>query len=112
MSIEEVIKENTAALKSLIELLKVHNLGLATGAPVQPTETSKGQVDPPKLPESEPKLSYNDDVRKPFLALMNSKRDVAMKLLADLGVTTLKGFEGKPETYAGLISKIKEAQNG
>jgi hypothetical protein len=115
MSLEDAIKENTAVLKSLVELLKVHNLGLATGAPVPLTEAPKAEKPKAEKPEDEPtevKLSYEDDVRTPFLALLNSKRDVALKLLADLGVANLKGFEGKPETYADLAGKIKEAANG
>jgi hypothetical protein len=110
MSLEDVIKENTAVLKSLVELLSKHTAGLATGAPVPLTEAPKAEK--PKDEPTEVKLSYEDDVRKPFLALLNSKRDVALKLLADLGVANLKGFEGKPETYADLAGKIKEAANG
>jgi hypothetical protein len=107
-------------LKSLVELLKAHTLGLAAGTPVPLTEAPKAEnpkdenpkYEKPKDEPTEVKLSYEDDVREPFLALLNSKRDVALKLLADLGVANLKGFEGKPEAYADLAGKIKEAANG
>jgi hypothetical protein len=107
MSLEEAIKANTAAIRELIAAYQGALPERITGA----ASAQAGSASEAKPEGNEPELSYEDSVRKPFLALLNSNRDVAMKLLADLGVPNLKGFENQPEKFAELSQKIQEAQN-
>lgn len=100
MSLEEALKENTEALNRLSDLLS-HTIQLpAQGSGIMGTANTVA-----------PALTYEADVRKPFLKLLNSKREAAMKLLADLGVQNLKGFESRPELFTELSQKIQAAQN-
>jgi len=127
MSLEDAIKENTAAVRELILALRAGtpaskgDIKAVAEAPYGAAEVKKstgsakeseGSAASSDTGESTQELNYAEDVRKPFLALLNSKRDAAMKVLADLGVANLKGFEDKPETFADLANRIKEAQNG
>ena len=108
MSLEDSINKNTEAMNRLISALAAMPVSANTvGAPALLTEAPKGDAQPDEV-----HLSYNDSVRKPFLALMSSNRAAAMKLLADLGVPNLKGYEKNPESYAEVAQKIKEAANG
>ena len=108
MSLEESIKENTTAVKLLCTLIAALPVGVNVPAPQAGQQAQQSIA----KPDEDKPLSYDEDVRKPFLALLNSNRPGAMKVLADLGVANLKGFEGQTETYADLVRRIKEAQNG
>ena len=141
MSLEDAIKENTAAVRELIQVLHAQggsraqlntpvNSAPLVGAELSAvvdnavkklepgasqstgsTKESAGSSAPSGSGESAT-LEYKSDIREPFLALLNTHRDKATKLLADLGVTSLKVYENKPEEWAGLSKKIKEAANG
>lgn len=110
MSLEEVIRENTAALNRLVSALGAMPSPTA-GSPAQ-SEPAPGKEVVDEKPEEAPTLTYEADVRAPFLTLLNSNRAAAMKVLEDLGVKNLKGFEDQPETFADLAARINGAQNG
>jgi len=113
MSLEDSINKNTEALNRLVSVLAAMPVSAASvGAPAPLTEAPKEEAAKPDEAQPEAQLSYDNDVRKPFLALLNSNRAAAMKVLADLGVPNLKGYEGKTESYAEVAQKIKEAANG
>lgn len=113
--LKAAVTQNTEALNKLISLLA--NMPLVIPGAPAPADTVKADTKPAAEKPDEQAgaaetLSYKEDVRKPFLALLNSKREVALALLKDLGVASLQGFETQPEKFAELNQKIKEAQNG
>lgn len=124
MSLEEALKQNTEAINKLIAAIAafpVPSAGAGGATAVQEAKKPEGgKPSTGSAKESEgsavPKdtgewvqLEYKRDIREPFLHLLNTNRDKAMALLAELGVANLKGYESHPEKYAFLAAKIEEA---
>lgn len=114
--LEQVIAENTAVMKELVELLRSGTTVAppSIDAPKAKAKAEKAKVEAPAAePQAEPakaeepKLSYND-VAKHIVALDQAKgKAIARGLLATFGASTLKDV--KPERYAEVIEAAKAA---
>jgi aminoglycoside/choline kinase family phosphotransferase len=117
MSLEQSIAANTEALNRLAAAIEAAGFGGTAGSDngkiVHPVAKSvvadkKPEVDVEKPVEVDVELTY-DDVKKPFLRLVNADKEKALGLLNELGLATLKEIEGKPEKYAAVLAAIKKA---
>lgn len=107
MSLEQAIKENTAAVHALIAALKAQGNQCAANVPVgaQPAQSPNESAAETKVEEP---LKY-EAIQKPFLKLVNKDRPAALELLEQLGVKKLDGV--KPEQYAEVLALIEEKLN-
>ena len=113
MSLEKAILENTETLKQLIAVIEAAGAVGVQGSnkakvehPVAKTPApEKAKVEKP----AEPAALVYADIQKPFLKLVQTNRDAAVALLAELGAPSLKAFEGQPEKFAEILAAIKKA---
>lgn len=127
MSLEQALVENTAAINKLIEVMQAQG---TTGASV----ASKAKAETPKAETVRVVLSGKDqngesktetfevakaetsaalvyaDIRKPFLALVESDEKAALGILSDLGIKSLKAIEDKPDQFADALARVQKAQ--
>jgi len=120
MSLEIAIQKNTEAIHVLVELLKsgavpAPIVGAAKDAIVKTAKVADAPkpevVNQASPAEAEPtKLTY-DDIRKPFLDLVNKKgREVAQQLLNDLGIPTGSKLSAIAEAdYGKALAAIQKA---
>ena len=125
MSLEKAVQENTEALNRLIAVIEAagavgvqgsdkakvaHPAGKNAATPSTGEKQKAATAEPAAASPSEeaPALSYAD-IQNPFLRLVQSDRDAAVALLAELGVPSLKTFEKQPERFAELLAQIQKA---
>ena len=113
MSLEQALKENTETMLRLIAALEAARTVGCEGTAeaelphsVAPPEKAAEAVEP--TPET---LTY-DDVKKPFLKLIQAKRDAAMGVMAHFGVKNMQHIPQTQEAFAEARTLILEALNG
>lgn len=121
MTLEQLLRENTAALHELAETIK----GLSAGAIMNVQnvvaasaveETNKADKQPdaeqpqkdqpaPEQPAEDKPLSYDDAAQALTDLMKTGGRDKAVEVLAKFGAKNLKGVS--PEDYAAFIEATK-----
>lgn len=107
--LEQVIAENTAVMKELVELLRS---GAAIPPPSieEPKKAKKaakpmGEAPPPSTKDT-PAVEYKQ-VADAITLLVSRDRPKAVEILSGFGVK--KGPELKPEQYADVLAQIQAA---
>ena len=110
MSLEKAILENTETLKQLIAVIEAAGAVGVQGSNKAKVEHPVGKnAAPEKAKPAAPAALVYADIQKPFLKLVQTNRDAAVALLAELGAPSLKAFEGQPEKFAEILAAIKKA---
>ena len=100
MTLEAKLDALTAAIDKLSVALTPVALTPAALTPVALTPVALTPVAPP------PALIY-EDVKVPFLALVKKNRDLALAVLKDFGLDSLKA--AKPEQFATILTALNNA---
>ena len=106
MSLEKAILENTETLNRLIAVIEAAGAVGVQGSNKAKVEHPVAKTPAPAAPAAPAALVYAD-IQKPFLKLVQTNRDAAVALLAELGAPSLKAFEGQPEKFAEILVAIK-----
>ena len=107
MSLEKAILENTETLKQLIAVIEAAGVVGVQGSNKAKVEHPVSKTPAPE--KAKPAALVYADIQKPFLNLVQTNRDAAVALLAELGAPSLKAFEGQPEKFAEILATIKKA---
>ena len=120
MSLEAAIVENTKALNTLISLYQGGAVAAKPAAPVAQATTKAAEAKPEPKPEvvkaeakeeaAATKITY-EDIRKPFLDMVNKKgRAVAEALLLELGLAPGQKLSAIAEAdYGKALAAIQKA---
>ena len=116
MSLEQRLEANTEALLRLAAVIEAAGVvttgGREVAHPVEKAEkpsTPAGAKPEKTASDDLPAALTYEDIRKPFLRLVNADKSKALALLAELGVETLQDFKDKPAEFARILEAVKKA---
>lgn len=120
MSLEQALAENTAAINKLIALMEKQPQAKAETPKAETAKAEAPKAEAALTPEVQdakaveqdkaPKELTYQDIRAPFLKLVEANEKVALGILSDLGIKSLKAIEGQADKYADVLARIQKAQ--